>query len=79
MLKLKFSKKSSNRPPRCVIVGPPGCGRNTQARKCAQQFGAIHVSLNQLLKDKMKYDPVLAPIIQRCIISGNMVPDDLVN
>ena len=35
MMKLKFSKKSSNRPPKCVIVGPPGCGRSTQARKAA--------------------------------------------
>ena len=29
MLKLKFSKKSANRPPKVVIVGPPGCGRST--------------------------------------------------
>lgn len=63
MLKLKFSKKSANRPPKVIIVGPPGSGRSTQARKCAQQFGAIHISINGLLKDKMKVDPVLAPII----------------
>jgi len=57
MLMLKFSKKSNGRPPKCIIVGPPGCGRSTQAKKCALQFGAIHISVNTLLKEKMKKDP----------------------
>lgn len=79
MLMLKFSKKSNGRPPRCIIIGPPGCGRSTQAKKCALQFGAIHISVNTLLKEKMRKDPQLAPIIQRCMVSGALVPDELVN
>lgn len=36
MLKLRFSNNSPKRPPRIIIVGPPGSGRETQAKLIAE-------------------------------------------
>ncbi len=36
------------------VVGPPGCGKSTQARKLAADFGYVHISLAELLSPGSK-------------------------
>lgn len=44
MLRIRFRNKAPRRPPRIVILGPPGSGRSTQAEILSQKFGLINVS-----------------------------------
>ena len=53
MLSLRFKSNAPRRPPRVIILGPPGTGRDTQATLCAQQFGLVHISARQLLRGEI--------------------------
>jgi len=44
MLKLRFQNGAPRRPPKIVIVGPPGSGRSVQSKLLANTFGLVHVS-----------------------------------
>ena len=79
MVSLKFSESSPRRPPNVVILGPPGSGRTTQAKLVADQFGLICVSLRDLIDEQAKKTPELGQVIKRAMISGQLLPDHLVN
>ena len=54
MLKLRFRNNNApRRPPRVIIVGPPGSGKDTQAKLLAAQFGLVHVSAKALLLNEV--------------------------
>jgi SpoVK/Ycf46/Vps4 family AAA+-type ATPase len=57
MLSLRFKSNAPRRPPRVIILGPPGSGRDTQAKLIAQQFGLVHISARQLLKGEIQKNP----------------------
>lgn len=63
MLKLRYKNNSPRRPPRIVIVGPPGSGRETQSRLLAKQFGMVHVSVRDILKAEMKNNPEVGKVV----------------
>ena len=45
MCQLRFKPNSPRIPPHVLIVGPPGSGRQSQAKMLADYFGLIHVSV----------------------------------
>ena len=47
LIQLKLN--SPKRPPRLVILGPPGSGRSSQARAISETYGLVHISTMQLL------------------------------
>lgn len=51
MMALKVN--SPKRPPRIILLGPPGSGRNTQAKTLSQRYGIVHVSVMHLMKDEI--------------------------
>lgn len=63
MLNLRFRENAPRRPPRIVLVGPPGSGRNTQSKAIAQCFGLVHISARALLKNEIKRSPEVGKII----------------
>lgn len=79
MLNLRFRENAPRRPPRIVLVGPPGSGRNTQSKAIAQAFGLVHVSARALLKNEIKRSPEVGKIISQCMDSGELVPDNILN
>lgn len=79
MISIKFSESSPRRPPCIVILGPPGSGRTTQAKLIADQFGLICVSVRDLVTMQSKKTPELGQVIKRAIISGQLLPDHLMN
>lgn len=44
MLDLRYKSDAPKRPPRIIIMGPPGSGRSTQAKMMAEMFGLILIS-----------------------------------
>lgn len=57
-----------------VIMGPPASGKGTYAKMIAADYGMVHVSAGDLLREYAKTDPVIAETMKR----GDLVPVPLV-
>lgn len=53
ILKLRFKNNMPSRPPRVLILGPPGCGKNTQAKYLEKSLGLVRISIKDLLKNEI--------------------------
>ena len=56
ILKLTRSK-GPRRPPRVLLMGPPGCGKTDHAKKLAQKYKLQYVKVNELVKDYIRNEP----------------------
>lgn len=54
-----------------ILVGPPGSGKGTQAKKIAADFGVEHISTGDLLRN----NPNLSQEQKDIINSGSLIPD----
>jgi adenylate kinase len=59
---------------RIVLVGPPGCGKGTQASKIQRDFGPVPISTGHLLRMAAEHDPAIKKTIEK----GELVSDDTV-
>ena len=57
MLNLRSRDDAPRRPPRVMLIGPPGSGRSTQAQMVADSFGLVCVSPQKLLKAEAEKNP----------------------
>lgn len=78
MLRIRYKSDSPRRPPRVILLGPPGSGRSTQARIISKRFGLVHICTRTLIRAEIKKKPELAQLIQNCMLQGTLVPDSLV-
>ena len=78
MLRIRFRANAPRRPPRVVLLGPPGSGRSTQAEIIANRYGLVHVCTRSLLKSEINRNPSVGQIVSQCLDSGNLVPDSIV-
>ena len=44
MMRIRHRNDAPRRPPKIMLIGPPGSGRSTQAQKIADAFGLVNVS-----------------------------------
>lgn len=79
ILGLRFRSNAPRRPPRVFIAGPPGTGKDTQARLLAQKFGLVHISARALLKNEMQANKDHAEAIRKAIDEGEPVQEDIMN
>ena len=56
-------------------MGPPGCGRQSQAKLLAEHFGLVHVSVRKLLRAEIKRHPETGKITKAAMDSGSKIPD----
>jgi len=62
-----------------LIMGPPGCGKGTQAGRLSGRLGITVVSTGEVFRDHVKN---LTPLGQEVIVhldAGDLVPDTLTN
>jgi adenylate kinase len=62
-----------------VLLGPPGCGKGTQAARLASREGWVHVSTGDLLRQAAASGTPLGRRAAPIMASGGLVPDDLVD
>lgn len=62
------------RPMRILITGPPGAGKTTYGKMLARDFGMIHVSVGELLRERAASDPALSAAMAK----GELVDSALV-
>ncbi|HEV2117282.1 MAG TPA: adenylate kinase [Terriglobales bacterium] len=62
-----------------ILLGPPGAGKGTQAKRIAQRYGIPQISTGDILRDNVAKDTELGRKARAMMGRGELVPDDLVN
>jgi len=75
---IQVKAQSPKRPPRLIILGPPGSGRATQARNLSKWYGLVHISTMNLLRNEISKKTERGNIISDAIKKGELVPDDVI-
>lgn len=61
-----------------ILLGAPGVGKGTQAKKIAAKFEIAHISTGDILRNEIKNNTELGEKAQEFVSSGQLVPDDLI-
>jgi adenylate kinase family enzyme len=60
-----------------ILLGPPGAGKGTQARKIVERFGVPQISTGDLLRSHVARGTELGKQAGALIARGELVPDEL--
>jgi len=61
-----------------VLFGPPGAGKGTQAEFLIKNFGLIHISTGDLLRNEISQKTELGIKAKVLMDKGDLVPDEVV-
>jgi adenylate kinase len=61
-----------------IIMGVQGCGKGTQAKLLAEQFGLVHICVGDIFRWHIQSKTKLAARIARLTNAGELVGDDIV-
>ena len=64
---------------RLIILGPPGSGKGTQAKRLCQKLGMVHFATGDILREAARLGTPLGVQAQAFMDQGRYVPDQLVN
>ena len=62
-----------------ILVGPPGCGKGTQAAKLSAVLGIPAISTGEMIRAEIGAGTELGKIAQGVTITGGLLSDDLIN
>ncbi len=63
---------------RLVLLGPPGCGKGTQASVLRDRFGIPHLSTGAMLRSAVEADTEIGRRAAAIMSQGALVPDEVV-
>ena len=61
-----------------VLLGPPGCGKGTQAEKMGDDLGYVKLSTGDMLREAVRNQTELGLKAKTYMDSGGLVPNDLI-
>ena len=64
---------------RCVLVGPPGAGKGTQAQYLAAHYSIPHISTGDIFRANLKAGTELGNQAKSFMDRGDLVPDSVTN
>jgi adenylate kinase len=60
-----------------VLIGPPGAGKGTQARRLAAKLNIPHISTGDMLREHVAAEDAIGLAVKQYTDKGDLVPDDL--
>lgn len=61
-----------------ILLGPPGSGKGTQAKKISEKLSLPHISTGDLFRENLSKGTELGKKVKSYMESGNLVPDEIV-
>ena len=62
---------------RLILVGPPGAGKGTQAKRVIEEFDIPHISTGDIFRKNIKEKTELGQKVEGLLAEGKLVPDEL--
>ncbi len=63
---------------RVLLMGPPGAGKGTQAKRLAEKFDMVHLSSGDILRAERGSGSQLGRELKSYMDAGELVPDEIV-
>lgn len=60
-----------------ILMGPPGAGKGTLAKKLVTKYGFRHISTGDMFREAMKEGTELGKLAKSYIDHGDLVPDEV--
>jgi adenylate kinase len=60
-----------------ILMGPPGAGKGTQARRIVERFGIPQISTGEILREAVASGSPLGEKAKAIMARGELVPDDV--
>jgi adenylate kinase len=64
---------------RIILLGPPGCGKGTQAKLLSERHALEHIATGDILRAAIRNNTPFGARAKPYVEAGHLVPDDLVN
>lgn len=61
-----------------ILLGPPGSGKGTQAKRITEEFGIPQISTGDMLREAVRGGTELGRLAKGFMDSGGLVPDEVV-
>ena len=61
-----------------VLLGPPGAGKGTLAARLVEEFGFVHLSTGDILREEVKKGSELGRLAKGYMERGELVPDEVI-
>lgn len=61
-----------------VLLGPPGSGKGTQARRLAEAYNLPQISTGDLFREHIAAQTAVGKQVQKCMEAGQLVSDEVV-
>ena len=61
-----------------ILLGPPGCGKGTQAANLVEKYDYYQLSTGDMLREAVANDTQTGKIVKNVLASGKLVDDDLI-
>lgn len=68
---------TSANPTYIVMLGVPGAGKGTQARRLEEEFGLKQISTGDIFRENLKNQTALGVLAKSYMDKGDLVPDDV--